>query len=146
MSAQNLNEAYIYMATTTDWQSWEDIWNKNKKYPMVSPIRLYPAAMRFVQENGICIKIGSTAQHPDKRAYQLQREKGIIMVHTQRLNTTPSGLLLAEAILRKQLENTPYTKQIGTDTFQVFTEENRELILSKWNEWIMEVIKINKML
>lgn len=147
MSASILNEAYVYMATTTDHQSWEDIlWNKNKKYPMVNVIRLYSTAMQFIQENGICIKIGSTAQHPDKRAYQLQREKGLVMIRTQTLHTTPSGLLLAESVLRRLLENHPATTQIGTDTFQVRSEEDRAQIIAQWDKWINKAIKIVSMI
>ena len=142
MSASILNEAYVYMATTTDWQSWEDVWNENKKYPMIDAMQLYPAAMRFIQKNGICIKIGSTTQHPDKRAYQLQREKGLVMIHVQTLHTTPSGLLLAESLLRQLLENHPATTQIGTDTFQVKSEEDRAQIIAQWNKWIMQVMTI----
>ena len=140
MSASILNEAYVYMATTTDWQSWEDVWNESKKYPIT--LHFHKTAMRFVQEYGICIKIGSTAQHPDKRAYQLQREKGLVMVHIQTLHTTPSGLLLAESVLRQLLENHPATTQIGTDTFQVRSEEDREQIISQWNKWIMQAMTV----
>ena len=139
MSASILNEAYVYMATTTDWQCLEDVWDRTKKYPMVGALRLYPTAMRFIQENGICIKIGSTAQHPDKRAYQLQREKGLVMIHIQTLHTTPSGLLLAESMLRKLLENHPATTQIGTDTFQVASDADRAQIIAQWGKWITQV-------
>lgn len=145
MSASLLKEAYVYMATTADDINPLACFNKKAKYP-ISRMRLSQQAERYIQKYGICVKIGSTTSHPSSRAYGIEGEKGVIMVKVQTLQTTQSGLLLIESLLRKQLEAHPCTNQVGTDTFQVFTDSNRELILSKWEEWIDKAIKIASMI
>lgn len=141
MSAMLLKEAYVYMATTTDTEFILD----EGKY-RITRMRLSQAAEQHIRKYGICVKIGCTTGHPSQRAYNLEGEKGVVMVKIQTLQTTQSGLLLIESILRKQLESHPMTRQIGTDTFQVFTDENREAVIAKWDEWIANALRISNLL
>lgn len=146
MSAPLLTEAYVYMATTTDMLTpWNDELNLGGKY-IVPTMRIHSQAWRYMEDYGICVKIGSTTMHPSIRAKGLAREKGMAIVKTQTLQTTQSNLLLIESLLRSQLEAYPLTQQIGTDTFQVFTDNNRELILSKWEELVAKALKIANMI
>ena len=140
MSAPILREAYVYMATTTDMTDMLHYWTC--KYPLTNSLSISNAAKRYIQTYGICVKIGSTTMHPSQRDYGLARDKGMTIIHTQTLHTTAAGLLLVESVLRKYLENHPCTCQIGTDTFQVFTEQNREIILEQWNEWVVAAMRI----
>ena len=137
MSASILQEAYVYMATTTDTVFPLD----EGKYP-ITRLRLSDSAKRHIHKFGICVKIGSTTKHPSTRSYQLESEKGMIIIKTQTLQTTPAGLLLIESILRQQLESHPYAHQIGTDTFQVFTDSHREDVIAHWEEWLDKALRL----
>ena len=136
MGTQVLNKAYIYIATTTDSKAPLDT---EAKYP-ITGMWLSTRAERYINSYGICVKIGCTTAHPKMRAYQLEREKGVITVNVQTMQTTPAGLLLAESVLRTLLENHPATHQVGTDTFQIDTPQDREDILSHWSEWVQIAI------
>lgn len=146
MGTSLLSEAYVYMATTTDTLTpWSDGINPNSKY-IFPTIKQPSQAWRYMEKYGICVKIGSTTMHPAIREQGLAREKGMIIIKTQTLQTTPSNLLLIESLLRSQLEACPLTHQVGTDTFQVFTDSNREAVINRWGEWIAKALKIADMI